>query len=436
MPYDLYNTGINCDPTDNELASLFGDRGDMFLKQVPARIMSQRGYGNMRSKYPIDPSKDVNIHYPDYHLTKGTFHNVGMDFPKGAGGVSENPMWVDGTYEDMKKNYIRQADEQNDVRHLIPELETEQRMRRYDLATFTGGTAQQNKIEFFIEEAFNAEKREEAFMKINAIKRTFPGISEQDAIGAVVREMSSELLGSIKKKHFPHMSTEQVETELGTQASSQVYNMLGLQPPMGEREMLERVAREEAERSQALDPTHNVAPVETAGASFARNTIDINLNPDVVRMTDLSTPVYPFSSKFPHYRDTSGTKRSAPSFAVDEQGLGIQLQEQRRKQYLAGLDAEEARRKPRIESIPPRRRVEGEQVGLTRDLRQELLMRTLSRNQAGTLPGVGSRPAPLPNIGSAGGGGGQRSREEEYAERHRLAREAQAKYLQDQLKKK
>ena len=55
-------------------------------------------------------------------------------------------MWVDGTYEDMKKNYIRQADEQNDVRHLIPELETEQRMRRYDLATFTGGTAQQNKI--------------------------------------------------------------------------------------------------------------------------------------------------------------------------------------------------------------------------------------------------------------------------------------------------
>jgi hypothetical protein len=411
----------------------------MFLKQVPARIMSQRGYGNIRTKHTIKPSNDVNIQYPDYKLHTGIFHNVYTDFPKGAGGVSENPMWVDGTYEEMKNNYIRQADEQNDVRHLIPELETEQRMRRYDLATFTGGTAQQNKIEFFIEEAFNAEKREEALMKINAIKRTFPGISEQDAIGAVVREMSSELLGSIKKKHFPHMSTEQVETELGTQASSQVYNMLGLQPPMGEREMLERVAREEAERSQVLAPTHNVAPVETAGARFARNTIDINLNPDVTSMTDL--PSYPFSSKFPHYRDTSGTKRSAPSFAVDEQGLGIQLQEQRRKQYLAGLDAEEARRKSSIERIPPRRRVEGEQVGLTRDLRQELLMRTLSRNQAGTLPGVGSHPAPLPNIGSAGGGGGQRSREEEYAERHRLARESQAKYFQakylaDQQKKK
>ena len=175
-------------PSDAELGTLFGNRGSMFLKEVPAKVMNQRGYGNMPCPYPISAKAvDINIKYPDYKLHTGTFHNVFTDFPKGPGGVSPNPMWADGTYEEMKANFNRQADEQNDVRHLIPELESH-RLKEYELSQFTGGSAQQNKVEFAIGELFNAEKRVEAERKYQQIKGYFPNISDLDAFKIIARD--------------------------------------------------------------------------------------------------------------------------------------------------------------------------------------------------------------------------------------------------------
>lgn len=154
----LYNTGINEQFSGKELDELFGGRGDMFLTNVPARLASERGYGNMANrKKPLKPSYDVNACFPTPKTNYGVFNMVKSDFPKGAGGVEPNPMWADGTYDQMKADFIRQADRQiesENIRNLIPERDL-----RYDLAKYSGGTAQQNKLDFAIVETFTEEER-------------------------------------------------------------------------------------------------------------------------------------------------------------------------------------------------------------------------------------------------------------------------------------
>lgn len=360
----LYNTGVNCMPTDKELGELFGNRGDMFLTKVPAKIMSQRGYGNMRSKYPIDPSKDINATYPDYKLVKGTFDNVGMDFPKGAGGVGDNPMWADGTYEEMKANFTKQAEAQNDVRHLIPDLE-DQRLKQYDLANFTGGTAQQNKLDFMLKEAMTEEQRIKNYQKMDTIMKEFPNLSREDASKIVADEAVRERIRLLEKRGI---------TMSDLMANDVAVNVVRMGHP-----------------DQALD--------EARGG--IRTTRDVGTQtpaePDGMAGYRWSRDI---ASTYPYWKDTSRSNVSAPSVPHSPEGKAkweeIQLLTKNsapggeyRRQFLE--------REPFVpEPALPVRPV---------------------RAVAGSLQGVGSAPAPLPargNAGGGGGGGGIRPREFDY----------------------
>lgn len=173
----LYNTGINEQLSGKELDELFGGRGDMFLTNVPARLASERGYGNMANKKkPLKPSYDVNACFPTPKTTYGIFNMVKTDFPKGAGGVEPNPMWADGTYDQMKADFMRQAERQiesENIRNLIPERDL-----RYDLAKYTGGTAQQNKLDFAIVETLTEEQRIKDAQFRQALEKQ--GLSEEN----------------------------------------------------------------------------------------------------------------------------------------------------------------------------------------------------------------------------------------------------------------
>jgi hypothetical protein len=197
MDYALLNTGINCDPTDKQLAELFGGRGDMFLKDTPARLASERGYGNMTNKKkPLKPSYDINTCFPTPKLHTGVFNMVKSDFPKGAGGVEPNPMWADGTYDQMKGDFMRQAERQiesENIRNIIPERDL-----RYDLAKYSGGTAQQNKLDFAITETLTEEQRIKEDQIRKALERAgFERREIEEAISLARVERQADLASSV-----------------------------------------------------------------------------------------------------------------------------------------------------------------------------------------------------------------------------------------------
>lgn len=341
-------------PSDAELGTLFGNRGSMFLKEVPASVMSQRGYGNMPCPYPISAKAvDINIKYPDYKLHSGTFHNVFTDFPKGPGGVGPNPMWADGTYEEMKANFNRQADEQNDVRHLIPELESH-RLKEYELSQFTGGSAQQNKLEFAIGELFNAEKREEAQRKYQQIKGRFPNISDLDAFKIIARDTPGGNL-SLRRLH-QQLNTgmplaDWLKTPEGQRLVEQhIQNEAGVLNIGVSLEQLEAEAR--ARRAEPIIQPANGNPLP--GAEFA--------GPNTIPIVDQYTP---FSGK-------SRSVTGPPSTMAYDTG-------------------DVARNK--------------------REYQQRVS--AMSRQEAGTLPSVGTMaiPSPIRGIGQGSAGNGRSVRQ-------------------------
>ena len=406
MSYALYNTGIDCMPNDAELGKLFGNRGSMFLKEVPARVMNQRGYGNMPCPYPISAKAvDVNIKYPDYKLHTGTFHNVFTDFPKGPGGVSPNPMWADGTYEEMKANFNRQADEQNDVRHLIPDLES-QRLKEYELSQFTGGSAQQNKLEFAIGELFNAENRAEAERKYQLIKGRFPNISDITAFEIITRDTPG---GS------------------GNQSLRRLHQELGITIPFGEwvqtpegKEIVmkhierqagvlnigvtpEQLAQEEAQRrgygkdkyAEPKPPSANAN--EMPGAKFAKDTIPV-VEQYIPWSGKSRTVVGPPSTM----AYDAGTPASHS--ARNAQNAERRAQEERRAQMtrlentMGEFVNEQFRNKPPMTKQMAKLMAFG------------LVPSAMSREKAGALIGAGSGlaiPAPVRGIGQGSAGGGR-----------------------------
>lgn len=343
-------------PSDKELGELFGNRGDTFLKEAPARIMSQRGYGNIRSKYPIDPSKDINTTYPEYKLHTGIFNCVKSDFPKGAGGASENPMWVDGTYEDMKRNFNRQADEQNDVRHLIPDLE-DQRLKQYDLANFTGGTAQQNKLDFMLKEAMTETERIKNQQKIETILKEFPMLSREDASKIVADEAVRERIRLMEKRGI---------TMSDLMANDVAVNVVRLGHPDQAQDEARGGVRTTRDASTQTEPN---------GMAGYRYSADI-------------------ASSYPYFKDTSRSVASPPSTAPSSRPGTM-----------------EGRSSDRFTPRPVRNVIQGI-VGAK-------ALARYSREIAGSAQGVGMSPAPLPNIGSGGGGGSQRSRRESIPARNR-----------------
>lgn len=338
-------------PTDKELGQLFGNRGDMFLKETPARIMSQRGYGNMRSKYPIDPSKDINSTYPEPKTHIGVFDCVKSDFPKGAGGVGDNPMWEDGTYDEMKANFIKQADAQNDVRHLIPNLE-DQRLKQYDLANFTGGTAQQNKLDFMLKQAMTEEERIKNYKKIDTIMREFPHLSREDASKIVADEAVRERIRLLEKRGI---------TMSDLMANDVAVNVVR----MGHQDQAQDEARGGMRITREMGT--QTEPDGMAGYRYAQ---------------DIATT-------YPYWRDTSRSNVSAPSVPHSPEGRArweeIQLLT---RNFAPG--GEYRREFLNREPFVPERALPVRPV----------------RAVAGAMPGLGSAPAPLPALGNAGGGGG------------------------------
>jgi hypothetical protein len=243
MSYSLLNTGINCDPTDKQLTELFGNRGDMFLTKVPARLASERGYGNMTNKKkPLKPSYDVNACFPTPKTTYGIFNMVKTDFPKGAGGVEPNPMWADGTYDQMKADFQRQAERQIDsenIRNLIPVRDL-----RYDLAKYSGGTAQQNKLDFAVSEMFNEEKRKVLQDKIGLVKVKYPTATHTQAIDIAIDEMVGMELGTKQYNLLSDAHKEEVRN-LGRQ---KYYNLL--METQGANPTPEDAVRLEAQRAR------------------------------------------------------------------------------------------------------------------------------------------------------------------------------------------
>lgn len=381
----LYNTGIDCMPTDAELGKLFGNRGDLFLKEVPAKVMSQRGYGNMPNRKPIKPSCDINISYPMPTTHKYENVMVYTDFPKGAGGVSPNPMWADGTYDEMKANFIRQADEQNDVRHLIPDLEIEQRLKRYELSNFTGGSAQQNKTEFAIGEIFNAERREEAKRKFDTIKSGVPGITDEKALELVIADMRIDSLRLLHKKLAVKEPYSDWEKKLDKGVIQEVdagnIGVLNM-GDIGEQETdLSELARQrELERRQQdaerKSPSANANKMP--GAKYAKDTIKV-----VGEKADIES-YSPYSGK-------SRSITSAPSTAYDERGNALMFEEQRKQ----GNKYRIAHSHSKVQNIVNRFPFTNATIPTP----------GMSRRDAGELQGVGSIARPNPMIGGAGGGG-------------------------------
>ena len=416
MSYALYNTGIDCMPSDAELGKLFGNRGSMFLKEVPAKVMNQRGYGNMPCPYPISAKAvDVNIKYPDYKLHSGTFHNVFTDFPKGPGGVSPNPMWADGTYEEMKANFNKQADEQNDVRHLIPDLES-QRLKEYELSQFTGGSAQQNKVEFAIGELFNAEKRADAQRKYQQIKQYFPNISDLDAFKIIAKDTPSGSL-SLTRLHqllkIPIPLSEWRKTPEGEaivdEHIRQEAGVLNIGVSM------EQLAQEEAQRrryegrggepySGPPVPTANANPMP--GADFA--------GPNTIPVGEEYTPYSGKSRSIVGPPSTMAYDAGTPAShsARNAENAKRQVEGERRAQ-MNRLEGERRAQMNRLEntmseyvneqfrSKPPMTRQMAFGAGYVPS--------AMSRQQAGTLPSVGTMatPAPIRGVGQGSGGGGR-----------------------------
>ena len=405
MAYALYNTGINCMPNDTELDKLFGNRGSLFLKEVPARLMSQRGYGNMPCPYPIKPSDDKNIKYPEYKLHTGVFDCIKSDFPKGPGGVSPNPMWADGTYDEMKANFIRQGDEQNDVRHLIPELE-DLRLKEYELSQFTGGTAQQNKVEFMLKESMNAEQHLKDQQKVETILKEFPMLSREKANEYVIKSNVDERIRLLNKRgaNLSDMLGVEVVNVIreGHPNQAQDEARAGIRPGA----QTERSRAEEAHLArggtQATMPKPKGTPAGMAGYEYAWNIGNTEyykqlpsreLKEGQATLPPLGSITNPVD-RFPHFKDTSRSVASAPSRPYDESGLGRRLDEERRARE--GYELTQARKALLPEGRIPKR---GVRMGRT----------TFERFNPGAMPGLGTMavPSPIRGLGQGSGGGGR-----------------------------
>jgi hypothetical protein len=93
--------------------------GTDVLTSLPQKLMSQRGYGNVPACYPVDVPTRARIGFDNTLVSIGgrtgdkmasiyqapIIHHannaVYTDFPKGPGGQNPNPMWEDGTYDEM-----------------------------------------------------------------------------------------------------------------------------------------------------------------------------------------------------------------------------------------------------------------------------------------------------------------------------------------------
>jgi hypothetical protein len=125
--------------------------GTDVLMGCDKKMISQRGYGNIVARKPVAVPRGDRIGFnntlvdtskgkiePSMAYTK-TYpnHTVCSDFPKGPGGIEPNPMWKDGTYDEMLGQVQKVHNEIPREMGFVPEMD--RRREVFNLQSLAGG---------------------------------------------------------------------------------------------------------------------------------------------------------------------------------------------------------------------------------------------------------------------------------------------------------
>ena len=283
--------------------------GTELLTGCNKKVISQRGYGNIVARKPvavpggdrigfnntlvdtskgkIEPSMAYTKTYPN--------HTVCSDFPKGPGGVEPNPMWEDGTYDEMLEQVQKVHNEVPREMAFVPEVD--RRREVFNLQSLAGGEVYgEALLRKEIGDSVLAQKRD---LETSRLSRLFPEATFGELQEAQGRLERGKRIGAIAKRlGISEEAAEELEDTVGETGLRNAESLLregdsraaeviapGFNQVIGKRRTVERFIggiatrkrehRADEER-RAARAEQVVADMERANAALATRTAAAN----------------------------------------------------------------------------------------------------------------------------------------------------------------